>query len=110
MRNCTASAPLLCSVSVFAIKIYYFYIILAGSQDPWAANSCRASAVQGCFTLRSRVKGRAKCQQFVKFGRLVTDSIGAGDGNLPTFFRKSQPLGGGNDNAQPDRRRGFSLS
>jgi hypothetical protein len=74
------------------------------------ANSCRASAGQGCFTSRSGVERRAKYQQFVKFGGLVTDTIGTGDENLPTFFRKSQPLGGGNDNAQPDRGRGFSIS
>ena len=44
-------------------------------------------------------------QQFVEFGRAVTDTIGPGDEDLPTIFRESTSFGDSDDNAQPDRRR-----
>jgi hypothetical protein len=44
-------------------------------------------------------------EQFIELRRIVADSIGPGDENLPTLFRKGPSFGDGNDNTQADRRR-----
>jgi hypothetical protein len=50
---------------------------------------------------------RTKRQQSVELGGIITGTVGAGDEDLPALFRKSPPLGDGDDNTQPDRRGGI---
>lgn len=52
------------------------------------------------------MKRGAKRQQTVELGRIVTDSVGPRDEDLPALFCESPSLGDRDDNAQPDRRRG----
>jgi hypothetical protein len=62
---------------------------------------------QAGIELRPRMKRGVQRQQFVELGRVVTDTIGPGDEDLPTLFCKSPPFGDSDDNAQPNRCRGF---
>jgi hypothetical protein len=62
-------------------------------------------SAKACMELRPRMKRGVQRQQFVEFGRAVTDTVGPGDEDLPTIFRESTPFGDRDHNAQADRRR-----
>ena len=49
-------------------------------------------------------------QQFVEVRGTITDTIGAGDNDLPTLVGGGPSLGNGNGDAQPHRRRGSLAS
>jgi len=98
-------------IGVSATKIYYFYIRKEAARS-MRLRRCVGRGPPGsslavqAFGL-SWPKRRTKRQQPVEFGRAVADTVRPGDEDLPALFGESASLGDGDDDAQPDGRRGF---
>jgi hypothetical protein len=54
---------------------------------------------EGCLKLRSRAKRRVEQEQLVELRRIVADTIGSCNEDLPTLFRKRPSFGDSDDNA-----------
>jgi hypothetical protein len=85
-----------------SLRLFVKYRTICRRPDsrPWPIRDADlAAGVRLRFKLRSRAERRAEREQLVELGRIVADTIGCGDEDLPTLFRQRPSFGDSDDNA-----------